>query len=124
MLRHQVLKKYKWIFIRLERLRTQLMQNANVIELAQKMEERTVKNYPLANKKAKEILQRDNLEVANGNEIRFLGVNNRRFQYFQKTVKGSMDDQTLKRLQHCKDTIFTGFKENCFERSEKLDVLR
>lgn len=35
-----------------------------------------------------------------------------------------MDDETLKRLQNTKDTIFTGFKENCFERSEKLDVLR
>jgi hypothetical protein len=46
------------------------------------MDERTVKNYPLANKKAKEVLQEANLVVANRNEVRFLGVNNRRFQFF------------------------------------------
>lgn len=64
------------------------------------------------------------MAVASGNEVRFLGVNNRRFQFFQQNIQGTMDEKTMKGIQKIHDQIFTGFKENCFYRSDKLDVLR
>ena len=35
-----------------------------------------------------------------------------------------MDEETMKGIKEINDQIFTGFKENCFYRSDKLDVIR
>ena len=35
-----------------------------------------------------------------------------------------MDDETESRMQMQKNIIFTGFKENCFFRSDKLDTIK
>ena len=35
-----------------------------------------------------------------------------------------MDAKTMRGIKQINDEIFTGFKENCFFRSDKLDVLR
>jgi len=46
------------------------------------MEERTADNYPLASKKAQENLREANLQIAENNQVKFLGMHNRRLQYF------------------------------------------
>jgi hypothetical protein len=55
------------------------------------------------------------LKVKN-NEHRFLAINNRRYNFFQRKISGTMDKETVMNIRKTAD-ILTGFKENCFIRS-------
>ena len=142
------LDKYNYIYENARCLQSKLIlsrSNQIKIEKSLQMDHRTKKNYPLGNQRTLTALKQADLAIAKNNESVYLAHANRRSHVryqrearrearctdvhksqflFAKPLTGYVDDETEERLQRVKDLCITGYRENCFFRSEKLDVLR
>lgn len=93
-LRFQCLEKYKWVYIRQTRLQQQLFENTQTLENSKKITDTTNHFYPTANSRTKEKFLDLTMQKVENNDLRFLATNNRRYNFFQKEIKGSMDTET------------------------------